>query len=104
MIKEGFLQRMQAVALRYSFNSRDRGPVGENRKRQAGGDGAAVELHRAGTADAEPAALLSTGQLEVFAQEIHQQPMIRNFPDNLLAIHGYADRLHGSLALARSAV
>ena len=70
MRDEGLLQRVQPTVGRQPFDSGDLGAVLHHRERQAGDDAAPIDEHRAGTALAMVAALLSTGEIEIFAERV----------------------------------
>jgi hypothetical protein len=67
---EGRLQRVQPAIGPQSFDGGDRGAVLHDGKRQARHHPAPVDEHSAGTALAMVAALLSTGEIEIFAERV----------------------------------
>jgi phage terminase large subunit-like protein len=65
--------------------------VGLRGEHEAGLDRLAVEQHRAHAADALLAADVGTGQAEVVAEEVDEQPPRLDLALHLLAVHGHVD-------------
>src|SRR5262249_50118104 len=67
------LQRMQRAILGQAFDGLDPMTVGLDREHEAGAHRVAVEQHGARPADAVLAADMSSGEVEIVAQEVAQQ-------------------------------
>ena len=74
MAAEGLLQHRQPARLRrQAFDGAQSAAIGLHRERQAGARRHAVDLDRAGAADAVLAADMGAGRAEHVAQEVGQQ-------------------------------
>src|ERR1051325_1024288 len=69
---EGLLHWMRLVRCAESFNCGDGAAGGRGERRRARPDGAAVDVHHAGTALTQPAAELPAGEAEGGAQHVEQ--------------------------------
>src|SRR5262249_12099702 len=90
-IREGFLQRMELSILLQPFDSRDFATVSLRSKRRARFHRAAIQKHRAGTAISRIAPDVRPGQLQRFAQKLHQQRPRFHFPPERLSVHFHRD-------------
>jgi hypothetical protein len=72
-LDEGFLQRVQAVAVRQAFDGGHAGAGLHDRQGEAGVDPPAVGQDGAGPALAVVTALLGAGQAEVLAQGVQER-------------------------------
>lgn len=71
-VEEGLLNAVEAVAGGEAFDGGDGLAFGEAGGGEAGGDGLAVQEHSAGAALAFAAAVLGSGEAEVFAEDIEE--------------------------------
>ena len=72
LIDEGLLDGMKCSVLGKTFDGRDLGPFGGGGEDKAGVHAPPIQMHGAGAALSEIAALLGARQLQVLAQEIEQ--------------------------------
>ena len=73
MLTERLLQRVQPAVAHQPLDGGDLGAVRLHGEHQAGARGLAVDEDGAGAADAVLAADVGAGQLEILAQEVHQE-------------------------------
>ena len=94
IVAERRLHRMQLVALGDAFDGGDVGACGLRRQHRAGFHRAAVDMDHAGAALAGVAADMGAGQIEIFAQEMHQQRAVLDVDRDRLAVHCQFDGRH----------
>jgi hypothetical protein len=73
LLPEAFLERVEFAVLRKPLDRDDRGAVGLNREQGARLGASAVDEDRAGAALAGVAADVRARQIELLAQEVHEQ-------------------------------
>ena len=95
MLDEGGLHRVQRFALGQPFDRGQFGAVVHHRQGQAAVDALAIEEHRAGAALAVVTALLGTGQVQLFAQQIEQRGPGENLDVAALAVQLEGDGTGG---------
>src|ERR1051326_4349191 len=74
--EEGFLQRVQPPVTFETFDGRDLSARDRDRGRAAGANGLPVEQHRASAATALAAAVLSSSEVKLLAQDAEQAPLV----------------------------
>src|SRR5262249_4828758 len=74
LLPERLLQRMELPVPGQAFHGRHRGPVRLDGEHEARADGLAVDEHGAGAARSVLAADVGSGEPEVVAEEVDEQP------------------------------
>src|SRR5262249_3215327 len=81
------LQRIELSALRQALDRGDLRTLIGNRQHQAGHLGHAIDQNRTSTATGVIAAAFGSGQAEVLAQDVQQQPVGLGYEPVLFAVH-----------------
>ena len=92
---EAVLQRVQLTVLRESFDRGDLGALGLHGEDRAGLGAAAVDEDRAGAALAGVAADVRAGQIQLLAQEVHEECARLDVRFAHLAVHVDRNLGHG---------
>ena len=99
LFPEAFLQRVELAVLGQTLDRGDLGAVGLDGEDGARLDAPPVDEHRAGAALAGVAADVCAGQVELLAQEVHEEQARLHLRLAHLAVDRHRDLGHVSLAI-----